>query len=70
MVLSLGGTAGTYSISLYGWSIPFQEFLDARTYIIPIGNSTVKFTINSDNTFNYDHNGTNIPLKEIALYND
>lgn len=70
MVLTLGGGAGTYSISLHAWSRPFQEFLDARTYIIPIGNSTVSFTINSDNTFNYDHNGTNIPLRNISLYND
>ena len=70
MIITLGGSSGTYSIPLQSWNTKNQLFLDERTYIIPVANSYVRFTINSDNTFSYDHNGTNIPLRNISLYND
>lgn len=70
MVLTLGTGAATYSVTLNSWDAIKQAYLDARTYIIPVANSYVRFTINSDNTFSYDHNGTNIALRNVALYND
>lgn len=69
MVITLGSGAGTYSFDLHGWNETSQIHLDARTYNLPIGNGFAKFTINSDGTFSYDHNNTNVNLRSVALYN-
>lgn len=70
MVLTLGNTNATTSIIINSWNASSQRYLDARTYVVPVSSGFIKFTINNDNTFSYDNNGTYIALRNIVLYND
>lgn len=67
MVLTLGSGLGTFIIYLQGFTMPYQQYLDARVYKFSIGSSICNFTINSDGTFNFDGQGNY--LRNVQLIN-
>lgn len=69
-VLTVGYGAETYTVLLQAWAIPYQPYLDARTYRIVLSNGYAIFKINDDGTFNYSENGTGMQLRNIGLINE
>lgn len=67
MVLTIGYGSGTYIFYLQGFTMPAQQYLDARTFKFSIGSNVLTFTINNDGTF--DFNGQGNPLRNVQLIN-
>ena len=67
LVLTLGYGSGTYIFYLQGFTMPTQQYLDARTFKFSIGSNILTFTINNDGTFSF--NGQGNALRNVQLIN-